>query len=97
MSRPRGAFPKPIEREGTGQAVGRFAAHCQSSPTRGLALVFDAGEFLVIGKARPIWRGSRHSGNVDLPSDSGMPANTRYSTITPFEAEKRTDRNARLV
>jgi osmotically inducible protein OsmC len=51
----------------------------------------------VIRKARPVWRGSRHSGNVDLSSDSGMPANTRYSTRTPFEAEKRTDRNARLV
>jgi len=61
------------------KAVGRFAAHWQSALTCGLALVFDIGEFLVIRKARPVWRGSGHSGNGDLSPDSGSALTLRAS------------------
>ena len=75
----RGDFPSRSSGRAPGKAVRRFAAHWQSAPTCGLALVFDTGEFLVIRKARAVWRGSGRAGNGDLSTDSGSALTLRAS------------------
>ena len=60
-------------------------------------LVAAVGEFSMIRKARAVGRGSVRSGNGDLSSDSGVLANTPYSSRTRFEQHKGTHTEELIV
>jgi lipoyl-dependent peroxiredoxin len=44
----------------------------------------------MIRKAIAVWRGTGRAGSGNLPTDSGVLANTPYSFTTRFENEKGT-------